>query len=262
MKWDIKKIFTKEKIVHATHVVAKACKKHAPTALAIAACAGVAATAYLAVEAKPKADDAISDAAAEKAEQGEELTQVDILKVAIPIYGKAICSCMITIGCIIGSNRLQTKKLESIAAAYNLSQTLYSEYKDRYESVVTEDEANKSSKEIIGKIDEQNPVNSSKAKDTKRGNVLCKDFCTGQLFYSDPDYILKRIVYWNYRLQQDDVVTLDDILWDLGLESSNLGMEYGWDITRGQKVEVNLYDTGKTSDNIPYIIMKLNAHQL
>ena len=262
MKWNFKNFINKETINKTTHVIAQTCQKHAPAALTILACAGVVATGYLVAEAKPKADEAIDLMKVDKASKNEEVKKTDIVLAAAPSYAKAACAGALTIGCIIGSNRLQAKKVESLMAAYNVTQTLYSEYKDKFENIATPEEVKQASNEIVKTIDEKHPVSSAYAVKTGQGDILCKDFCTGQLFYSDPDYILKRVVYWNYRLQQDDVVTLDDILWDLTHVSSDIGMSYGWDITQGQKIECNFNDTGKTLDNVPYVVVKLNAHPI
>lgn len=259
---NLRNLFNKNTINKTVKVVAATCKKHAPTALAIAACAGVAATAYLASEARPEADEALDILKVDKAAKNEEVTKIDIVKAVAPAYAKTALCGVATVTCIISSNRLQAKKLESLAAAYNLSQTLYSEYQKKVEEVGGSELADKVSNEVSKEIEKHYPSDSSKAKQTGHGDILFKEMFTGQMFYSSIEHIKSVVVDYNYRLYQDDIVQIDDVLYTLGLESSEAAQEFGWDITSGQKIEVRFGDGAATSDHVPYIQVYFNPSYL
>lgn len=262
MKFNLRNVFDKHTINKAIKVVGVTCKKHAPTALAITACVGVAATAYLASEARPKADEAIDILKVDKAAKNEEVTKIDIVKAVAPAYAKTALCGAATIACIVSSNRIQAKKLESLAAAYNLSQRLYSEYQKKVEEVGGPDIAQAVSNEMAKEVEKHYPSDASNAIKTGHGDILCKEMFTGQMFYSSSERIKQVVVDYNYRLYQDDIVQIDDLLYSLGLESSEAGQEFGWDITNGQRIEVRFGDGAATSEHVPYLQVYFNPSYL
>ena len=101
-------------------------RRNAPTILTIIAGVGVVGTAVTAVTATPKALRLLDEATEEK---GEDLTVVEKIKVAGPVYIPSVILGVSTIGCIVGANMLNKQKQAALASAYALVDNAFKEYK-------------------------------------------------------------------------------------------------------------------------------------
>ena len=111
-------------------------KRNSTTILTIIGSAGVAATAILAATETPKALRLIEEA---KKKKGEELTKVEIVKAAAPAYIPAVVTGASTIACVVGANSLNKRAQASLASAYALVSSTYSEYKDKVKELCGEE---------------------------------------------------------------------------------------------------------------------------
>lgn len=102
--------------------------RNASTILTCMGGAGVIATSVLAVKATPKALKIVEMA---KEEKGEELTKMEIVKVAGPAYIPAVAVGVTTIACIFGANVLNKRQQASLMSAYALIDSSYKEYKNK-----------------------------------------------------------------------------------------------------------------------------------
>ena len=103
-------------------------KRNGSTILTCVGAVGVVATAVVAVQATPKALQLLELA---KEQKGEELTKVEVLKVAGPIYIPAVVIGVSTISCIFGANTLNKRKQAALTSAYALLNSSYKEYKKK-----------------------------------------------------------------------------------------------------------------------------------
>lgn len=111
-------------------------KKHSSTILTVMGAAGVVGTAVLSVKATPKALYLLEEA---KKDKGEELTPVEIVKVAWKPYIPAVLMGTSTIACIFGANYLNVKNQASLMSAYALLDSSYKEYRNKVKEVHGED---------------------------------------------------------------------------------------------------------------------------
>ena len=122
-------------------------KRNASTILTCVGGVGTVATAVLAVKATPKAIALMDEA---KKEKGEELTKMEVVKVAGPAYIPAIAVGVSTLACIFGANILNKRQQAALMSAYAFLDNSYKEYKKKVEELYGED-ANKIVKESIAK---------------------------------------------------------------------------------------------------------------
>ena len=92
--------------------------RSSPTILTVVASIGVIATTITAVQATPKAIKLLKEAELEK---GENLTKLEIVRVAGPTYIPSVLLGVSTIACIFGANALNQKKQASLYRAYKVS---------------------------------------------------------------------------------------------------------------------------------------------
>lgn len=92
--------------------------RSSPTILTVVASVGVVTTTIMAVRATPKAIKILKEAELEK---GEDLSKLEIIRAAGPIYIPSVLLGVSTIACIFGANALNQKKQASLMSAYAIS---------------------------------------------------------------------------------------------------------------------------------------------
>lgn len=110
--------------------------RSSPTILTVVASVGVIVTTITAVRATPKAIKLLKEAEAEK---GENLTKVEIIRVAGPSYIPSTLLGISTIVCIFGANALNQKKQTSLMSAYAMLNESYKQYRKSAKIVYGED---------------------------------------------------------------------------------------------------------------------------
>ena len=241
--------------------VSKLCKdaktivsKRSPEILTGLGIAGMVTTTVLAVRATPKALKLIEDAQYEKR---ESLTVSEKIKVAWKPYIPAAITGITSITCVIGASSVNAKRNAAIAAAYNLSQTALTEYKEKVVETIGEKKEQVIKDKIAKDKVENNPVTKSEVIITGKGNTLCYDTFNGRYFYSDIDQIKKAINELNRKMLNEMYVSLNDFYSELDLKPSNNGYELGWKLDDGL-IEVDfssqISDDGRPCLVIDYLV--------
>lgn len=114
-------------------------KKETPTVLSICATVGVVVTAAMAVKATPKALRLLHRVEEKK---GGNLSRLEIIKTAAPIYAPAIGVGAATIGCILGANVLNRHQQAALASVYALASQSYNKYKNKVKELYGEEAHN------------------------------------------------------------------------------------------------------------------------
>lgn len=110
--------------------------RSSPTILTVVASIGVIATTITAVQATPKAIKLLKEAELEK---GENLTKLEIVRVAGLTYIPSVLLGVSTIACIFGANALNQKKQASLMSAYVMLNESYKQYRKSAKTVYGED---------------------------------------------------------------------------------------------------------------------------
>ena len=246
--------------------VSKLCKdakvmvsKRSPEILTGLGIAGMISTTVLAVQATPKALDLIARAEDKKFDNGHgnKLTVSEKMKVAWKPYIPAAITGIASISCIIGASSVHAKRNAAIAAAYNLSQTALTEYKEKVVETIGEKKEQAIKDKIAKDKIEKDPVSKSEVIVTGKGNTLCYDAFNSRYFYSDIDQIKRAINELNRIMLNQMYVSLNDFYDELNLKHSGNGDELGWKLDDGF-IEVDfssqLSDDGRPCLVIEYMV--------
>ena len=246
--------------------VSKLCKdakvmvsKRSPEILTGLGIAGMISTTVLAVRATPKVLDLIAKAEDKKFDNGHgnKLTVSEKMKVAWKPYIPAAITGIASISCIIGASSVHAKRNAAIAAAYNLSQTALTEYKEKVVETIGEKKEQAIKDKIAKDKIKKDPVSKSEVIVTGKGNTLCYDAFNSRYFYSDIDQIKRAINELNRIMLNQMYVSLNDFYDELNLKHSGNGDELGWKLDDGF-IEVDfssqLSDDGRPCLVIEYMV--------
>lgn len=208
--------------------------KHSPEILTGLGIAGMITTTVLAVKATPKAMKLIEKKQEELyPESTEKLTVVETVKAAWKPYIPAAITGTVSITCLVGASSVNLRRNAALAAAYHLSETALSEYKEK----VVETIGKNKEKSIRDKIDkdriEKNPPKDKEVILTGDGDTLCFDYHSGRYFKTSIDKLKKIENELNARLLREDYISLNDLYDELGLSFTQIGDDLGWHVSKG-----------------------------
>jgi hypothetical protein len=193
-------------------------KKHSSTILTVVGATGVVGTAVLAVKATPKALLLLEEA---KKEKQDELTPVEVVKVAWKPYIPAILVGSSTIACIFGANYLNTKNQASLMSAYALLDSSFKEYRAKVNEIHGEDADIKIVQEVASdKFDENMELEDDK--------LLFFDYQSIRFFESTMDQVLRAETEFLELLHNRGYACLNEYYDLLGLPHCDFGYQLGW----------------------------------
>lgn len=193
-------------------------KKHSATILTVGGVVGVVGTSVLAVKATPKAMMLLEDA---KQVKGDELTPVEVIKIAWKPYIPAVLTGVGTIACICGINYLSSKNQATLMSAYALLEQGYKEYRDKVGDLYGE-EADKSVKEAIA---QSRMEEGMKKEDDK---MWFFDVHSLQFFESTMDDVLKAESAFLKLLEDRGYACMNEYYDLLGIRHIPEGYQLGW----------------------------------
>ena len=229
--------------------------KYTPQILMGVGIAGMVTTTVLAVKATPKAMLLMNEAQREK---GSDLTVKEKIQVAWKPYIPAVATGVISVGCLIGSSNVSTRRTAAIATAYKLSETALSEYKDAVIETIGEKKEKQIKEKVASEKIKNNPVDSSQVVITGGGDTLCYDTISGRYFKSDIEKIKKVENEINYTLRNDDYISLNYLYDRLGLANTSIGEDLGWNIDRDGYLEFN-FGSHIADNGQPCIVLDYNV---
>lgn len=220
--------------------------ENAPEVLIGMGLAGMLTSTVMAVKATPKAMKIIEE---EEDYLNRDLSTAEKVKLAWKPYVPAAIGYCASAALIIKANNVNNARSAMFAGAYKLSERALLDYKDKViETIGEEKEREISDKVMRDKVREPRPT-SYHANEViyGTGQCLCYDPISGRYFNSDMDKIRKIENDLNYRLMKENMVSLNEFYTELGMECSDMGFKYGWNIDEGL-IEVRFTST-ITDDN-------------
>lgn len=181
--------------------------------------AGVVATSVLAVKATPKALKLLETA---KEEKGEELTALEVIRTAGPVYIPSIITGVSTIVCIFGANILNKRSQASLMSAYALLDNSYKDYKKKVIELYGK-EVDLEIKTRIAK--DKYEETDIEVEDDKK---LFYDFYSGRYFESTDEQVRKAEYDLNRELSVMSYASLNDFYDLLKIEKIDGGDDLGW----------------------------------
>ena len=226
--------------------------KYTPEILTGFGVAGMITTTVMAVKATPKALRLIEHE--KEVLEVEELTPMETVKATWKCYVPAAVTGAISVACLIGANSINSKRHTLLATAYKLSETAFSEYREKVIETVGEKKEQAVRERVHKDRVEKNPPKPSEIIVTKSGDTLCCDYESGRYFKSDIDKIHRAVNMLNKQLLTDDYVSLNDFYYLLDLDGTELGARMGWKVTDVGKnlIEINI-GSCLTPDGVPCI---------
>lgn len=234
--------------------------KHSPEILIGFGIAGMLTTTVLAVKATPKALQLIEERKEEL--EVESLTPVETVKTTWKCYIPAAISGAVSIACVVGANSVNARRNAALATAYKLSETAFTEYRDK----VTETIGEKKERVVRDKVSEEqvknNPVSNTEVIVTGRGNTLFFEPLSSRYFYSDLEKIKRAVNKLNYEINtspfHNEGVTLNDFYDEVGLPGTMTGDGLGWTIGTGLidiYPSAQLVEEGEEHEGEPCIVL-------
>lgn len=194
-------------------------KRNSSTILTCVGGVGVVATSVMAVKATPKAIRLLDEA---KQEKGEDLTKLEIVRVAGPAYIPAVLVGVSTIACIFGANALNKRQQAALMSAYALLDSSYKDYKQKVDELYGEGSANEIVEAIAKDKYEEADIQPEDGKE------LFYDEFSGRYFHANRNIVREAEYQLNRDLQLDGSVYLNEYFEILGLEPTDYGEYLGW----------------------------------
>jgi len=203
----------------------KAIGKNSPTILTCIGVAGVAGTAILAVKATPKAM-LLMDIA--KAEKQDDLTKFETFKACWKPYVPAVVLGVLTMSSIVGANYINLKRNAAILSLYAASKGNMKEYEKKVRELLGDKKAD----EIRDGFNDDLVKNTDLVEDnitsTINGSTLFFEPYSARYFNSSPDSVRRVENTLNKRMIGGDIVSMNDLYYELGLSDTKLGDDSGW----------------------------------
>lgn len=203
--------------------------KRSPEILMGIGIAGMITTTIIAVKATPKALLLIEEKKNEL--EVETLTPVETVKTTWKCYVPAVISGAVSIACLVGSNSVNARRNAALATAYRLSETAFTEYRDKVVETIGE----KKERVVRDKVSEEqiknNPVTKTDIIVTGRGQTLCFDPLSHRYFYSSIDKIQRAVNNLNKEIICDPFDagrTVNDFYEEIGIPGTDTGDNLGW----------------------------------
>ena len=249
--------FSLDRIKSVAKDAAAVVDKNSPAILTGLAVAGFVTTIVLACKATPKAKEILENAREDLdtpdiTEEQEKEVKVEAAKELAKTVAPAVIFGVATTACIIGANTVNTKRIAALSAAYKLSETALTNYKDEAKKLLGDKKEERVREAVAQKTVSDNPPNYANVIETGLGDILCYDMYTAKYYKSKPASIDKAVNDFNAQLMQEDYMSLNDLHEKMGLPYSTLGDEFGWHVEDGL-VEV-VYTSTLTPDNVPALV--------
>lgn len=260
-------------------------KKHSPEILVVVGVVGVVASTVMACKATLKVNEVLDDANADiekihaaveagHTEAGAEYDEADGKKeLAIvyaqsgvkfaKLYGPAIVLGVVSVGCIVASHRILSKRNVALAAAFASVDRGFKEYRGRVierfgEEMDRELKYNIKAKEVEEKVVDENGNEKIVTKTVQVGEperspyTKCFDeYCTGWTKNAEDNltFLLCQQNYANERLQAKGHLFLNDVYEMLGMQKTKAGQVIGWYCDKNHEGVVdfgifNIHDEG------------------
>lgn len=163
----------------------------------------------------------------------EPITKLDMVELTWKTYLPSVALAALSVVSIISSNRISSRRTAALAAAYSLSETAFSEYKDKVAETIGEKKAGIIEEKVAQDQIKKIPMLPDEIEETGHGEFLFLDPKSGRYFRSSKEFIDRVMVKLNSQLMNEMWVPLNDLYDELGIRTTELGRDLGWNIDDG-----------------------------
>lgn len=210
-------------------------KRSSSTILICVSAVGVVATAVLAAKAAPKAKQLLEEA---KGEKGEDLTKLEMVKTAGPVYIPAAVIGMLTITCMFGANTLSRRSQATLSSAYGLLDQSFRRYKNKVKELYGEETHDRIMKEIVTEDAENVKLTAcgftNSSLDFGVDDEVERRFYdtySGRAFSSTIERVLQAEYHLNRNFLLAGAIDINEFYEFLGLSPIEDGDKIGWDFS-------------------------------
>lgn len=218
--------------------------KHAPEILIGSGIAAGITGTVLTIPATVKAVRAVDTK--KKEEEKDSLTKKEVFKTCWKYYIPPVTMVALSTASLLKGQSVHARRTAAITAAYTLSETAFSEYKEKVIETIGE----KKEKEVRDKIAQdhidRDPINNREVIITGKGDTTCYDTWSKRYFKSDLEKIRRAVNELNRQMIQEMYVSLNDFYDELGLSHSDLGYKMGWNLDKGL---IDIYPSAQLDEN-------------
>lgn len=225
---------------------------NSPTILTAVAVVGSLSTAYLTGKASFKAAKLIEDDRFRRSlhEMGRPAETKDKVKLVWKEYIPPAAVGSLTVMCIVGANRIGSKRAAAMAAAYSISEKAFTEYREKVVEKIGKNKERGYRDEIAQEQIDRNPVSSKEVIITGNGDVLCYDAYSGRYFNSKMETLKQAQNDTNYQVLSQGYASLSDFYERVGLPATDASEEVGWTVDKKLELE---FSTTLSDDGRPCI---------
>jgi hypothetical protein len=168
------------------------------------------------------------------------------------VYIPTVVTGSITIGCIVASSKINSRRTAALTAAYSISEKAFSEYKEKVVETMGKTKEKKLRDDIVKDKIIENPP---KGTIIGSGPVVCCDLYTRRYFNSDMETLRKAQNDLNAYLMRHDRATLSHFYDLVGLPHTSHSWDVGWTSDKLMGLE---FTTVLSEDSKPCLAFDFN----
>jgi len=178
------------------------------------------------------------------------------------LYIPAVGTGVMTVACIVGANRIGTRRAAAMAAAYSLSEKAFSEYKEKVVEKIGDHKEQRLRDDLAQDRVDKNPVSKKEVIITGNGDVLCYDSITGRYFQSNVETLRKAQNDINHVILNDYYASLSDFYSLIGLASTPYSNEIGWNSNKLLELKFStvLAEDGRPCVSMDYEVFPIREY--
>lgn len=192
------------------NTIMKTTKHYSPQLLTGLGIVGFGATIVSTVKATREVDKALKSI-----DISEDTPKKEVIwkktKVVAPIVAPPVILGVSSVGCILGANKIQSARLASATAAYELTSKAFSDYKDAVLEEIGEKKEQKVRDKVAEKKVEEHPYCEPEAFEPVTSTQLFMESLTNQYFRSTKEEILQGIMRFQKALMVEDYMTVSEM---------------------------------------------------
>ena len=210
--------------------------KHSPEILTGLGVAGMVVTVVMAVRATPKAIMLINEKECEQ--HVEKLPKKEVVKTCWKCYVPTAVTGATSIACLIGASSVNARRITALSAAYQLSESALTEYKNKVVETIGEKKEQTVREKVSEERVKQIPANSE-VYNTGRGETLFLDPLSKRVFKSDVELVRRAVNNINERMLNDicGYASLSDFYDEIELERTDISNDLGWNTDNILKID-------------------------
>jgi hypothetical protein len=229
---------------------------NAPTILTTIGVIGVAATAYLTGKAAYESAEVLRDEARSRHGVVEDFSSREKVEMLWKLYIPAVSTGLATCACIVGANRIESKRAAALTAAYSISERAFHEYREKVVEQIGKTKEQKVRDAVAQDRVDRNPPSKGEVVKTEGGDSLFLEPYSSRYFWSDMETVNKAINELNKQMLIHDYVSLSDFYDKLGLSHTRNSDDLGWNSPNLLEVT---FSTTISDTNKPCFVMNFTA---